>query len=110
MYLKKTASYLNITVHDWGQGIQPEQLPHLFEPFYTTKQTADRGLDIGLAIVKQSVENDFKGHIEVKSSSGFGTAFIVKLKLPVKTNARQYKLLPASSEVSGRVQAPLLVH
>ncbi len=75
---------LYLTVKDWGNGITTDQLPQLFEPFYTTKLAAGRGLGIGLSIVKQSVENDFAGSIRVSSSPTRGTAFRVRFKLPVK--------------------------
>jgi signal transduction histidine kinase len=107
---RRSNGYLAITVHDWGHGISPEQLPHLFEPFYTTKLTVNRGLGIGLAMVQQSVVNDFNGTINVKSSVDHGTSFSVKLKLPTKTRVRQYKISSTASEVSGREPATLLAH
>jgi signal transduction histidine kinase len=64
-----------ITVADNGPGISPEHLPHIFEPFYTTKS---RGAGLGLSVVKQIV--DFhQGQIEVWSQSGKGTRFTITL-------------------------------
>lgn len=69
-----------ITVTDHGVGITPEQTEHLFEPFYSTKATARRGLGLGLATVKQYVEHDFHGSIEVSSTPAEGTTFTVYLE------------------------------
>jgi signal transduction histidine kinase len=71
---------LSISVVDHGRGIDKRQLPRLFEPFYTTKQSAKHGLGIGLVIVKQYVTEHFGGNISVSSSKTDGTCFNVKFK------------------------------
>lgn len=77
--LRTTAKWIELIVQDWGKGIEPNDLPQLFEPFYTTKLSDQRGLGIGLAIVKQAVETDFQGRIAVSSTKNNGTVFKVKL-------------------------------
>jgi len=52
-------------------------MPHLFEPFYTTKE-GGRGTGLGLAIVQQVLE-DHHGTIRVTSTVGEGACFIVSL-------------------------------
>ena len=71
---------IEIIVCDRGHGISDEQLKHLFEPFYTTKQVT-RGTGLGLAIVKQAVEEAFEGTITASYSKQKGTCFTVRLPL-----------------------------
>jgi len=65
------------TVRDNGTGIAPADLPHLFEPFYTTKV---RGTGLGLGIARQIVLRH-GGTMEVESELGSGTTFT--LSFPV---------------------------
>ncbi len=64
-----------VTISDTGQGIPPERLSRIFDPFYTTKE---KGLGLGMAIAHRIVE-DHKGTIDVRSEVGVGTAFTVHL-------------------------------
>jgi two-component system, NtrC family, sensor kinase len=76
-------SGIEIKVRDDGTGISPEVLPHIFEPFLTTKESG-HGVGLGLAIAKGIVERH-NGRIEVDSVLGRGTTFIINL--PVETAA-----------------------
>lgn len=68
---------LEIRVEDNGSGIPEQDLPHIFEPFYTTK-TEGNGLGLGLATVFDIIERH-KGTIHVESEPGKGTIFTIKL-------------------------------
>lgn len=71
---------LIICVRDWGKGIDPSELPNIFDPFYTTKDRSGRGLGIGLATVKQYVTQDFHGSIQAsRPEDSSGAEFVVKL-------------------------------
>jgi two-component system, NtrC family, sensor kinase len=72
-----------IQVSDSGVGIPPEHLPHLFEPFYTTKP---HGTGLGLAI-SMHIITQHGGTILPESTVGAGTTFTVTLPLaaPMKT-------------------------
>lgn len=69
-----------IRVSDRGAGIPVDQLGRLFDPFYTTKGMSGKGLGIGLTAVKQYVEKDFHGVIQVTSSRRHGTQFTLRLR------------------------------
>uniref|UniRef100_A0A831UDM5 histidine kinase n=1 Tax=Geobacter metallireducens TaxID=28232 RepID=A0A831UDM5_GEOME len=66
-----------ISVWDSGCGIPAEDLPHLFEPFFSRKGA---GTGLGLSIVQRIVE-EHGGEIEVESAGGSGTTFTVRLPL-----------------------------
>jgi signal transduction histidine kinase/ligand-binding sensor domain-containing protein len=70
-----------ISVHDEGPGIAPEQLPKLFEPFHTTKES---GLGLGLSLSRSIVESH-AGELTVESAPGRGTTFIVRLPKAMTT-------------------------
>ena len=72
---------IEIKVRDDGTGIAPAILPHIFEPFMTTKENG-RGTGLGLAIARGIMERH-KGHIEVESELGQGTTFTVTLPCQV---------------------------
>ena len=71
-----------VSLTDNGPGIDPALLPHVFEPFTTTKSTGARrgkhGMGLGLAIVKRIVQNHH-GEINVTSTLDQGTTFHVYL-------------------------------
>ncbi|MFC1947250.1 sensor histidine kinase [Chloroflexota bacterium] len=75
---------LELSVSDTGEGIEPEDLPHVFERFYrsgTSRSRKEGGTGLGLAIVKQMVEAH-GGSVSVESTPGKGSIF--RILLPVK--------------------------
>ncbi|HEX2908310.1 MAG TPA: PAS domain-containing sensor histidine kinase, partial [Phototrophicaceae bacterium] len=68
-----------IRVKDYGIGIPPESLKHLFEAFYRASNVGDiQGTGLGLAIAKQAIELH-DGRIEVESTVGGGSTFTIYL-------------------------------
>jgi two-component system, cell cycle sensor histidine kinase and response regulator CckA len=67
--------YAVLTVTDTGTGIPPEHLPHIFEPFYTTKPSG-KGTGLGLATVYGIVKQNH-GFVWAYSEHGLGTVFKV---------------------------------
>jgi len=70
-----TEGEIEIVVQDSGYGVAPENLPLLFDPYFTTKV---RGFGLGLSIVERIVK-EHGGTISVASHQGKGTAFTIKL-------------------------------
>jgi signal transduction histidine kinase len=71
--------YVVVTVADTGIGIPPNDLDHIFEPFYTKKVMGRSGTGLGMAVVWGTVK-DHKGYIDVNSREGQGT--VIKLYFP----------------------------
>ena len=68
---------VRVDISDTGRGIETEDLPKIFEPYFSTKDT---GTGLGLAIAKKAVD-DHGGHITVTSKRGEGTTFTVTLPI-----------------------------
>jgi signal transduction histidine kinase len=67
--------FVRFEISDTGGGIAEENIPKIFEPYFSTKET---GTGLGLAIVQKIIEVH-DGSIEVNSSEGSGTTFTIKL-------------------------------
>jgi signal transduction histidine kinase len=72
---------LELVVRDRGGGIDPRDLPHIFEPGFTTKESG-RGSGMGLAKVRSVAEGMFRGTVRVESTPGAGATFTVLVPLP----------------------------
>ena len=69
--------HIRIEIVDNGIGISEEDIPHIFEPFFSTKEKAS-GIGLGLAIVHGIVQSH-KGKTDVKSERGKGTTILITL-------------------------------
>ena len=69
---------VEVAIRDDGPGIPPEVLPRIFDPFFTTKEVG-KGSGLGLSIVHGIIERH-GGRIDVESSPGNGTRFVVTLR------------------------------
>ena len=74
---RNTDGRVRINVRDTGTGIDAAVLPHLFEPWVTTKP-AGRGTGLGLSITRDLITS-LGGTITLSTSSGQGTAFTIEL-------------------------------
>jgi PAS domain S-box-containing protein len=70
-------SFLKLSVRDTGGGIEPKALPHIFNPYFTTKEKGE-GTGLGLAVV-QGIIKSLHGAIIVETDVGKGTTFHVYL-------------------------------
>jgi len=73
------SSWLMIQIADNGTGIGEDDLPHIFEPFFSRKQKTS-GIGLGLSVVHGIMESH-KGRISVDSRVGRGT--VITLRLPL---------------------------
>lgn len=76
---KQTDKMVEIQVSDTGSGISPNNLRHIFKPFFTTKEIG-LGTGLGLATSYKLVQS-WGGNIEVASKEGEGTVFTISLAL-----------------------------
>jgi signal transduction histidine kinase len=74
-----------ISFQDDGPGIPPENLPNIFDPFYTTKRPG-RGTGLGLSICR-AVVREHGGNIEAASAPDGGAVFTVILPVAAETSA-----------------------
>lgn len=79
---RRVNEYIEIKISDTGSGIDAKDLPHIFDPFYTTKD-AGKGTGLGLSVV-YGIINTHKGKIEVEETSINGTTF--NILLPIEIN------------------------
>ena len=74
-FMARDKKHIIIEIEDTGHGIPKEELPRIFDPFYTTKKT---GTGLGLSLAHRIVENH-GGTLLVKNTSGSGTTFRITL-------------------------------
>ena len=75
--------YVRISIEDCGKGIREEDLPRIFDPYFTTKDMGpERGMGMGLAVV-YSIVKRHNGHVSVESKPVGGTT--VHIYLPAYT-------------------------
>lgn len=75
-------TWVEIRLCDSGPGIAQDVLPHIFEPFYTTKPLGE-GTGLGLSVIRDVI-NAAGGDISVETSRGKGACFIVRLPVWAK--------------------------
>jgi signal transduction histidine kinase len=69
-----------IDVEDNGQGIPPDLLPHVFDPFRTTQRPSRSSAGVGLGLfITQEIVHAHGGTISARSSAEEGTTFTVRL-------------------------------
>jgi CheY-like chemotaxis protein len=91
--------YLKLCVTDSGVGIKPELLPHIFDPYFTTKA---QGSGLGLATVYSIVKKHL-GRIEVESNPALGTTFRIWLPAAHSKPAAAVHPSELPMQLSGRV-------
>ncbi|MDI4647961.1 ATP-binding protein [Cohnella hashimotonis] len=99
---------LEIAVQDTGKGIEPQDLPFIFEPFRSLESTQSRSFGLGLSIAKQLVELQ-SGTLMVASSPGVGSTFTFTLPIAARSldAAQSSSSHASSSSLSNRLSEPL---
>ncbi|MCD6580802.1 MAG: PAS domain S-box protein [Desulfuromusa sp.] len=88
----KSGKYIQATIRDEGEGIDEKDLPRIFDPYFSTKQT---GRGLGLATVL-SIIKKHGGHIKVDCKEGQGTTFT--LCLPAEDEKPTVEITHASKD------------
>ncbi len=70
--------YISITVKDTGQGIDPDCIDKIFEPYYSKKKMGTSGSGLGLSVV-YGVVKDHRGYYDIVSEVGRGAEFVLYL-------------------------------
>lgn len=101
-----------LEIEDTGEGIGPEELPHLFERFYRGDPSRSRrtgGTGLGLAICK-AITDSCGGVIEVRRRDGPGACVHVRLPLASSSGNLQQARVSSGSDNAGAVPAPQETH
>ncbi|MDO8368847.1 MAG: ATP-binding protein [Saprospiraceae bacterium] len=103
--IAETEDHLEISVRDTGQGIHPDDQPHIFDRFYQSKQPdakTEGGTGIGLSLCKELAQL-FGGEVWAKSKWGKGSVFYFKFpKKVVEANLGGNSKLPPKFEPTGQ--------
>jgi len=78
---------VTVIIRDNGKGIKADELPHIFEPFVTSKRQQEH-TGLGLHMARVWIEQAFSGDIQVESSLGVGTTFELTFRSARKLAAR----------------------
>ena len=100
--LEKEPGLVVMAVEDGGVGLTPEEIPHVFEPFYRSTRArlrASAGIGLGLSVAKR-IAQAFSGSLEAEARNGRGARFSVRL--PDARTSDSHLLNEADREGSGR--------
>jgi signal transduction histidine kinase/ligand-binding sensor domain-containing protein/FixJ family two-component response regulator len=99
--------HFSIMVADNGQGIKPDDMPRLFDPFFQGHGNKP-GTGIGLSIVKRIAEQH-QGTVDVTSEPGHGTTFTITLPVAQAYSGENQPAQPASAPAKADSPAPTAV-
>jgi C4-dicarboxylate-specific signal transduction histidine kinase len=97
--LEPVLGMIIVTVRDTGNGIPPDVLPRIFEPFYTTKEVG-KGIGLGLAIAYGIVQ-EHGGEILAANHPAGGAMFRIALPVPTNVTRRARQASHARNELHG---------
>ena len=85
---RRSGDHVQITVTDDGPGMTEDVQRRVFDPFFTTKDVG-KGTGQGLALAHTTIVRKHGGTIEVHSSPGQGTSFVITLPVDPGTEAAE---------------------
>jgi len=100
----KPGAYLKLSISDTGHGMDCKVMERIFDPYFTTKEIG-KGTGLGLSVV-HGIVRSHKGHIEVYSEPGKGSAFHIYLPM-IEDKARDKRI--TDQPVPGGKERILLV-
>jgi len=103
----KAGAYVNFVISDSGHGIDGEMLPHVAEPFYTTKEPK-RGHGFGLANA-QTIVKGHKGFMVLDSECGRGTTMNIFFPSVDTTGKSKFSPTPFAEGTEGQGKSVLVV-
>ncbi|HND84587.1 MAG TPA: HAMP domain-containing sensor histidine kinase [Pseudobdellovibrionaceae bacterium] len=86
--LFESVDYIEFEISDNGIGISKEDLPRIFEPFYSTRKKGE-GIGLGLSYT-YDVANLHRGSLMVTSAEGKGTTFILRISKSLQDTVPQF--------------------
>jgi len=89
---RSTGDRVRIEVADTGVGIPAEVVPHVFDPYFSTRE---QGTGLGLPTVRRILA-EHGGDVSVSSEPGRGTAFTITLPVPPTIGAEELRGLPGA--------------
>jgi signal transduction histidine kinase len=93
---------VKVEVMDTGRGIREEELDRIFEPFFSVRPYGS-GVGLGLTICQKLVAS-YGGRIEVDSTVGKGSSFLVSLPIRTESSDARPAVPPFGAETRGAVQ------
>lgn len=103
---RQASEYIMVTIQDSGQGINKDDLEHIFEPFYSRKIMGRSGTGLGLAVVWNTVQSH-DGEVVVESGDN-GTCFKLLFPATREENSRQREE-PETEQYKGNGETILVV-
>jgi len=93
--------YVVLAIQDAGFGISEQDLPKIFEPFYSKKVMGRSGTGLGMAVV-WGATHDHQGFIDITSTEGIGTTFNLYFPVTHSQIVREQRQIPIDEYLGGK--------